>query len=165
VEAPRPEPRGREGDIILAAKSVAYPGPFTTDFRHSVVSAWSGKIQDAAIPRSPGGTITSILGAALRTLQWHLKQLPRDDLSFENAVVLTECRCWPLSIDPQGQAASFILSIEPDLLVLWTKENAFMRVPENAVSIGRPLLIEGIDRELERVLDPILSVVTRDKAV
>jgi dynein heavy chain len=108
------------GDIIMTAASVASLGPFTTDFRKNIVSAWSTRIQEAGIRRTMGGNITSILGDPLRILQWHLRQLPRDDLIIENAIILTECRRWPLIIDPQGQAASFIRNIEPELLILRT---------------------------------------------
>jgi hypothetical protein len=44
-----------------------------------------------------------------------------------------------LIIDPQGQAST-IRNIEPDLLVLRTKEKAFVRLLENAVTFGRRCL-------------------------
>lgn len=154
-----------KGDVLLAAASVAYLGPFTAEFRRDILAMWSDKLKEFNLTFSDGANITKILGDPLTTLQWHLKQLPRDDLSIENAIVLTECRRWPLIIDPQGQAASFIKNIEPELQILRPKERTFVRSLENAIAFGRPVMVEGIDEELDPALDPILAVVTRDKQV
>ncbi|EAY20602.1 Dynein heavy chain family protein [Trichomonas vaginalis G3] len=153
------------GDLLLAAASVAYLGPFTSDFRKLILLEWSQKLEEFGFPRTPGGNITKILGDPLTVLQWNLKALPRDDLSIENAIVLTECRKWPLIIDPQNQASNFIKNIEPEILVLRPKEKTFVRSLENAINFGRPVLVEGIDEELDPSLDPILMISSRDKPV
>jgi hypothetical protein len=38
--------------------------------------------------------------------------LPNDNFSIENAVMATSARRWPLAIDPQGQANSWIKAME-----------------------------------------------------
>ncbi|KAK8888171.1 hypothetical protein M9Y10_039235 [Tritrichomonas musculus] len=153
------------GDVLIAAASVAYLGPFTSDFRSEILSKWSDKLKEANIVRQPGGNITKILGDPLTTLQWHLKNLPRDELSIENAIVLNECKKWPLIIDPQSQASNFIRSLEPECMILRPKEKTFIRQLENAISFGRAVLIEGIDQELDPALDPILLIPSRDKNI
>jgi len=153
------------GDILLAAASIAYLGPFTNSFRIQIFEEWLKKLDELKIEKTPNCNLTKIMGEPLTILQWHLKQLPRDDLSIENALILTGCRKWPLIIDPQDQASSFIRNIEPDLLVLRPKDKSFVRSLENAISFGRPVLIEGIGEDLDPALDPILMISSRDKPV
>lgn len=153
------------GDVLIAAASIAYLGPFTSDFRKLIIQEWAAKLEEYGFNRTPNGNITKIMGDPLTILQWHLKSLPRDDLSIENAIILTECRRWPLIIDPQNQAVTFIRNIESDLLVLRPKDKNFVRSLENAVSFGRAVLVEGIDEDLDPSLDPILMISSRDKAI
>ena len=43
---------------------------------------------------------------------WLAAGLPNDSFSIENAVMATSARRWPLAIDPQGQANSWIKAME-----------------------------------------------------
>lgn len=43
---------------------------------------------------------------------WMAAGLPNDNFSIENAVMATSARRWPLAIDPQGQANSWIKAME-----------------------------------------------------
>ncbi|KAF6263196.1 dynein heavy chain 8 [Scenedesmus sp. NREL 46B-D3] len=68
-------------------------------------------------------------------------------------------RRWPLLIDPQGQANKWIKCLERDnrLQVIKPSEGGeFMRVLENAVQFGSPVLLEGVGAELDPALEPLL---------
>jgi len=39
---------------------------------------------------------------------WNAAGLPADDLSIENAIITTKSKRWPLIIDPQVQANTWI---------------------------------------------------------
>jgi dynein heavy chain len=48
------------------------------------------------------------------TKTWTVAQLPSDNLSIENAIILFTSRRWPLMIDPQNQANRFIKNLSKD---------------------------------------------------
>lgn len=50
----------------------------------------------------------SILGDPVTIRSWQLAGLPRDNLSTENGVLVSNSIRWPLFIDPQGQANKWI---------------------------------------------------------
>jgi len=53
-------------------------------------------------------TIVSVLADAYEIRQWNADGLPRDQVSIENAILVTRGRRWPLMIDPQEQVRSTI---------------------------------------------------------
>lgn len=56
------------------------------------------------LPTSYGVNLVKVLGNPYEIRQWNLQGLPRDDVSTENAIMVTRARRWPLMIDPQDQA-------------------------------------------------------------
>lgn len=48
-------------------------------------------------------------------LKWQFQGLPDDHFSKENGVLVTKGRRWPLMIDPQMQANSWIKNMEREL--------------------------------------------------
>ena len=40
--------------------------------------------------------------------KWKNEGLPADNMSFENASIITSCSRWPLLIDPQLQGSNWI---------------------------------------------------------
>ena len=53
-------------------------------------------------------TIVSVLADPYEIRQWNADGLPRDQVSTENAILVTRGRRWPLMIDPQEQAWTVI---------------------------------------------------------
>ena len=45
-------------------------------------------------------TLEAVLGDPVQIREWNLTGLPRDALSTNNAIIMSEGR-WPLKIDPQ----------------------------------------------------------------
>jgi dynein heavy chain len=50
-------------------------------------------------------TIINVLADPFEIRQWNSDGLPKDQLSTENAILVTRGRRWPLMIDPQEQVA------------------------------------------------------------
>ena len=93
------------GDVFVAAACVAYYGAFTTKYRTELVEHWIVKCQELLIPVSEHLTLVSVLADAYEIRTWNTDGLPRDQLSTENAILVTRGRRWPLMIDPQEQVS------------------------------------------------------------
>ena len=50
------------------------------------------------------------LSNADERLAWQANALPSDDLCIENAIMIKRFNCYPLVIDPSGQATEFIMN-------------------------------------------------------
>ncbi|CBY22454.1 unnamed protein product [Oikopleura dioica] len=146
------------GDVFIAAACVSYYGAFTSEYRVRLIDTWKTKCAELGIPTSETLSLTSILGDAYEIRQWNTEGLPRDDVSTENALLVTRARRWPLMIDPQDQANRWIRSREAKngLKVIKLSDSTFLRTLENAIRIGQPVLLEEIEETLDPALEPIL---------
>ena len=89
-----------------------------------------------------GSPITSRLPVFLNNIQFKV-------ICFENR---------PLMIDPQGQANKWVKNSEKDnkLKVCKLTDADFMRVMENSIQFGTPVLLENVAEELDPALEPLL---------
>jgi dynein heavy chain len=92
---------------------------------------------------------------------WNMEGLPADDLSIQNGIMVTRSSRFPLMIDPQSQAISWIKSREPELEqqgFIFTLGNPNLR---DALKLplmdGGPVLIENVENEVDPMLDPLLE--------
>jgi len=63
---------------------------------------WQKKIKQLGIKVSEGVTMKKIMEDPVTTKTWTMAQLPSDNLSIENAIIIFTSRRWPLMIDPQN---------------------------------------------------------------
>lgn len=91
--------------------------------------------------------------------EWNVNGLPNDELSVQNAIIVTKSNRYPLLIDPQTQGKGWIINTEKenDLKITTLSHKFFRNHLEDAVSQGFPLLIQDIDEELDPVLDNLLE--------
>lgn len=84
--------------------------------------------------------------------------LPIDTFSSENAIISLNANRWPLMIDPQTQANKWIKNMEKinNLRSIKPNDKNFMRVLENCIQFGQPLLIEDLQEEIDSILEPVL---------
>ena len=92
---------------------------------------------------------------------WNLQGLPSDDLSIQNAIMVTRSSRFPLLIDPQGQAMSWIKKREPDLekndLIVSINNSHLKDKLKLPLQEGWAVMIDGIENEVDPMLDPILE--------
>ena len=144
--------------MFVAAACVAYYGAFTSTYRVELVEHWTEHCKKLDIPVTQGMTLESVLADAYEIRQWNTDGLPRDQLSTENAILVTRGRRWPLMIDPQEQANRWVRNKEAlnGLKVIKLTDSTFLRTLENCIRIGMPVLCEDLGEHLDPALEPIL---------
>lgn len=93
------------GDMLFAAGSVAYMGPFMAQFRGELLDQWVVEVERLGIIHGDPYDLTSTTGEPVQIQGWGVYGLPSDPLSIENAIIMFTSSRWPLCIDPQGQVA------------------------------------------------------------
>ncbi|KAJ9444246.1 Dynein-1-beta heavy chain [Diplonema papillatum] len=150
------------GDALLAASYIAYLSPFTQSHREGLTSEWLKLIQSKHIPVSPDFTLARFLSEDVKLEEWHAQGLPKDRISSENAVISESSDRWCLFIDPQQQAANWIKErySAANLQLLSPGQEGYLKSLVVAVRSGCPVLLEGIDSELDPILYNLLSKTT-----
>ncbi|XP_063473624.1 dynein axonemal heavy chain 6 isoform X8 [Symphalangus syndactylus] len=146
------------GNVFIAAACVAYYGAFTAQYRQSLIECWIQDCQSLEIPIDPSFSLVNILGDPYEIRQWNTDGLPRDLVSTENGVLVTQGRRWPLMIDPQGQANHWIRNKESKsgLKIIKLTDSNFLQILENSIRLGLPVLLEELKETLDPALEPIL---------
>lgn len=147
------------GDVLLATGFLSYCGPYNQDYRATMNSFWMTILKDKKIPYTMNVNIISMLVDNATISEWTLQGLPNDELSVQNALIVTKSSSYPLLIDPQGQGKIWIKTKEDQNELQTTSLNHkyFRTHLEDSLSLGRPLLIEDVGVELDPVIDNVLE--------
>ncbi|KEG09899.1 dynein heavy chain [Trypanosoma grayi] len=158
IEFLQDEMAGLPGKIALAAGFVAYLGPFTATYRSRMVQAWRKKCIELRIPIGSNTFDFTSMVSPVQVRHWCAKGLPQDPVSIQNGVITHKSKRWCLCIDPQGQACNWIRAMERDnnLRTIKLTDPSYMRVLENAIRVGLPVLIENVEENVDAALDSVL---------
>jgi len=154
------------GDVLLCAAFLSYIGPFTKRYRIRLLSEWTDFIKKNKIPISDDLDPLNLLTDDATKAQWNNEKLPTDRLSIENAVIVTNCERWPLIIDPQLQGITWIKTKEGERLrTTRLTQPKYLKLMEDSLGDGRPILIENIQEIVDAVLDPVMgrNIFTKGK--
>ena len=146
------------GDVLVGSAIVAYLGTFTKAFRDDIVDHWMTLTTEKGIQTSANVKLSTVFGDPVKIRSWILSGLPNDAFSVDNGVMLSNSSRWPLMIDPQGQANRWIKNMEKarSLQVIKLSDPDYMRILENAIQFGTPVLLENVGEELDPILEPLL---------
>ncbi|XP_043498185.1 dynein axonemal heavy chain 7-like isoform X3 [Polistes fuscatus] len=146
------------GDVIIASGVIAYLGPFTMPYRVRQVTEWIEVCTSLKVVCTKDLQLRDVLGDPVLIRDWNIFGLPSDVFSVDNGIIITNARRWPLMIDPQHQANKWIKNMEKtnNLSIIRLTQMDYIRVLENAIQFGQPVLLENIEEELDAVLEPIL---------
>lgn len=147
------------GDCLISTAFISYLGPFVTNYREKLVTAWKNEITAREIPASSEFLIWNFLADPTTVREWNIKGLPSDGFSTENGIIVTTGNRWPLIIDPQCQAMKWIKNKERvnDIQVIDFGQPDYVRVLEQSVQTGKPVLLQNVMEVLDPVLSPILN--------
>ncbi|XP_044040597.1 dynein axonemal heavy chain 2-like isoform X2 [Siniperca chuatsi] len=147
------------GDCLLAASFLSYMGPFLSNYRDELLDIWMKEVRDLEIPCTPGFSFAVFLSKPTSVRDWNIQGLPSDAFSTENGVIVTRGNRWPLMVDPQGQALKWIKNMEMKrgLKVIDFQMPDYLRVLENAIQFGNPVLLQNVQEELDPSLNPVLN--------
>lgn len=125
------------GDVLLATGFLSYCGPYNQEFRSNLVNSWMTHLQERCIPFTQNLNITNMLvdNATVsiklfcsatsdksclfkkfffQISEWTLQGLPNDELSVQNALIVTKSSSYSLLIDPQSQGKMWIKNKEAE---------------------------------------------------
>ncbi|XP_068620684.1 dynein axonemal heavy chain 5 [Battus philenor] len=147
------------GDVVLATGFLSYCGPYNQEFRNSLFHTWMEILQSKYIPVTNNLNITNMLIESATISEWTLQGLPNDELSVQNALIVTKSSSYPLLVDPQSQGKNWIKNKEStnELQITSLNHKYFRTHLEDSLSLGRPLLIEDVGVELDPVIDNVLE--------
>ncbi|ETN06717.1 hypothetical protein PPTG_12758 [Phytophthora nicotianae INRA-310] len=174
------------GDCALAATFLCYCGPFNREYRDLLlrerIPAELGAIPTPnsatkapfTIPLTRGLALEEFLADAGSVSDWKLQGLPSDPLSIQNGMLVARAPRFPLLIDPQGQALSWVLRREaerlPTMGVVSVSSSKLREILEHCVGEGKALVLDGVDGAdpdplLANVLDKNFIVRAKGKFV
>ncbi|CAH1389658.1 unnamed protein product [Nezara viridula] len=147
------------GDVLLATAFLSYCGPYNQQFRSHLIAKWMDILVQRKIPVTKNLHIINMLVESATISEWTLQGLPNDELSVQNALIVTKSSSYPLLIDPQTQAKMWIKNKEAnnELQITSLNHKYFRTHLEDCLSLGRPLLIEDVGEELDPVIDNVLE--------
>jgi len=112
------------GDVAVVSAFVSYVGPFNAMFRNMLHDQFTATCHEKRVPAHQQTAPVEFLIDQGTVGNWALEGLPNDDLSIQNAIVVTRSSRYPLMIDPQGQALRWIkaketrrIAVKPEMCV------------------------------------------------
>ncbi|CAE7729574.1 DNAH7 [Symbiodinium sp. CCMP2456] len=106
------------GDVLISSGIIAYLGCFLAKYRIESVDSWISLMRENKVPSSSSFLLRSVIGEDVVIRQWVIDKLPNDQVSIDNALILSNSRRWPLMIDPQIQANKWIRNSKGDKLLV-----------------------------------------------
>ncbi|XP_052130991.1 dynein axonemal heavy chain 6 [Frankliniella occidentalis] len=154
------------GNVLVAAAYLSYLGAFTAIYRRDLIRIWLQRCIKLSIPASATFDLISVLADPYDIRMWNSFGLPRDKISTENAILVTQAGRWPLMIDPQEQANRWIraMEVKQSLKVVRLTDNNLLQTLEGAMRLGCPVLLEELGETLDPALTPILLRQTYTKS-
>ena len=150
------------GDTLLASAFISYIGPFTKEFRTQIINEkWIPFLQKAAggepIPMSDLADPVSVLATPADIAGWNSQTLPSDPVSTENGAIVCNTARWPLVIDPQLQAISWIRNMHKGITITRLDDKQLVRKLTTCIESGGEFMIENMGESIDAVLNPVIG--------
>ena len=154
------------GDSAISSAFIAYAGPFNYAYRKEVLlkKLFRDDVEKRMIPFTDGMDVKEFLVDESTKNEWLMSKLPNDELSIQNAILVTTSSRFPLLIDPQSQAKNWLVNMYPGILadkhifqmsVFCGKQ--YLNNCRNYMEEDCQVMLEGIENDVDTCLDPILT--------
>lgn len=152
------------GDCAIACAFISYLGPFNFETRRQMLHSFTATLASPRFDKIPFDkdlNLTSFLADPSQVAEWNQEGLPKDELSIQNGILVTQADRFPLLIDPQGQALKWVRQRCADRLPAFgttTFNHPNLRDQlESAMAEGATLIIEGNIKNLDPIFDVVLE--------
>lgn len=147
------------GTCLLSASFMAYSGTFSWDFRKVMIGDWLEDLLVRYVPVTTPYQIDQSLSNDVEISAWSSEGLPPDELSIQNGILTTRASRFPLCIDPQQQALTWIKRKEAhnNLKILSFNDPDFLKHLEMAAKYGSPVLFQDVDDYIDPVVGNLLE--------
>jgi dynein heavy chain len=152
------------GDCAVACAFTSYCGPFNQEYRAKLIyEKFCGDCIKRGVPVTESLDIIDFMVDIGTRGDWSMQGLPSDPLSIQNGILVTNATRFPLLVDPQGQAISWISRKEAENLPSWdiTQINhpKLKDQLEFCMSEGKAFIIANVQETIDPMLDPVLEKV------
>ena len=151
------------GDCAVACAFLSYCGAFNQQYRGGLIGSggFVGDLVKRGVPVTPDLDVIRFLVDEGTVGDWQLEGLPSDELSTQNGILVTKSARFPLMIDPQNQAMTWLLQREADHLppraaVTDVRDKHLKDHIEFALGEGLALVV-AVEEDVDPILDPILE--------
>jgi len=96
------------GDVLLSAAFISYIGPFSKNYRISLMDNFIKYATDYKINISNEFDPVNVFADAATISEWNNNSLPADIVSSQNGMILMNSERWCLIIDPQLQGIKWL---------------------------------------------------------
>merc|ERR1711871_1374990 len=149
------------GDCAVSCAFVSYCGPFNQDFRSYLCEKFTSDCVIKQVPVTQKLDVTDFLVDIGTIGDWNMEGLPTDPLSIQNGILVTRSSRYPMLIDPQGQALSWIRRREAERMPQWgtilINDPKLKDKLEYAMGNDAAFVVVGVENELDPMLDPVLE--------
>lgn len=150
------------GDVALSCAFVSYLGPFNQQYRNKLLKeAFYVDAVDKKLPITKDLSVTGFLVDDAIIAEWNSQGLPKDDLSVQNGILVTQAARYPLMVDPQNQAVNWLKVREkanfPHFGTTSLTAPKLRDELEFSMEEGKTLLVEGVVKEIDPMFDPVME--------
>lgn len=146
------------GDVMVSASFVSYLGAFNQEYRVAMwQQTWVPDLQMKGIAVTPGMQPLKTLANDDDFAAWRNQGLASDQSSLENGAIVTQCKRWPLLIDPQLQGIRWIRGHVKNLVTVQQNQPNYLQTVIRCIQDGTELLIDSLPEEIDATLEPLLT--------
>ncbi|MCQ2815716.1 MAG: AAA family ATPase, partial [archaeon] len=141
------------GNYLLSTLFISYLSPFNGAYRQRQLMDWTILCKHQKISISDDFSLKDVMSDQVEIRSWNVCGLPSDNVSIENAIMLTNNTKYPLLIDPQLQGNKWLKKFYTGKEKKFTAYKAELKVKEQKS--------EGKGNEKGREKDPAVEQLER----